>query len=299
MAFPGLGVDTVDLARVLHDHDSHPLVGQLAKHVSSRDWSNLDINDIRVAQPAVYTASVLQATDRLSAGEAAATFGHSMGELSALAFAGTFSATDGLELIVRRAELIHVAHIARPGAMAVVMRIADDKLEWVRRQAIAETDGVLELAVDNGPGQLVLSGDAGTVERAVELVVELEGVARRLPIGAGGHSPLFFGAVEPFGEAIDDIDLRDPLVPVVSSTTAQVVRSARDVRQMLTGAFVLPVRWLDALAAVRELGIQRAVDAGPGWTLANLARFNTVLDFTTLSPPKTRAKADTGPDAGT
>lgn len=290
VAFPGQGVDPVDLGRILTEHDRDPLVDALAERLSTRAWTELDITDTRIAQPCVYVASVLQATGRVTPTDAAAVFGHSMGELSAMAFAGVFSPLDGLDLMIRRADIGHAANERRGGAMAVVMKLDEPQMEWVRRRAVAEAGGVLDLAVVNGPGQYVFSGDAATVDHVIELINDLEGVGRRLPIGGAYHSPLMLDAVDPYRAAIDSLDLRDPVVPVVSSTTQATVTTAGDVVDVLTRALVLPVRWVETMHAVLALGITRAVDAGPGSTLANLARFSPVLELTTLSPQKSRRR---------
>lgn len=286
VAFPGQGVDPVDLGRILAEHADHSLVRKLAAHLGHRSWAALDINDTRVAQPAVYAAGLLQALDRVTPAHPGAAFGHSMGELTAMAFAGVYGAEDGLDLVLRRADAGHQAQQARPGAMAVVMRLDDIQVEWVRRRLLARSAGVLELAVVNGPGQFVLSGDADLIDAAIEEVAALDGVARRLPIGGAYHSPLLADAVEPYARAIEGLTLHEPRVPVVSCTTQRPVGSSADVVDVLSRALVLPVRWVATMEAVRSLGVVRAVDAGPGATLANLARFSPILEFGSLSPPR-------------
>jgi len=289
-AFPGQGVDPVDLARILDRHREDDLVEALADQLGTRDWQALDITDTRVAQPCVYVASTLQATDHLDPADTAMALGHSMGELSATAFAGVFTPSDGLDLMIRRAEIGHDVNRGRTGAMAVLMKLDRPGTEWARRRAIAESGGLLELAVVNGPGQYVFSGDAKTVDHFVTLAGDLGGVARRLPIGGAYHSPLMFAAVDRFREAITAIELRDPVVPIVSSTTQEIITTAGGVVSSLARALVLPVRWVDTLEAVRAHGVTHAVDVGPGSTLANLARFSPVLTFSALSPQSSRRR---------
>jgi len=286
VAFPGQGVDPIDLARVLTEHAGDPVVERLATVLGTTAWQSLELHDTRVAQPAVFAASLAQA---LAAPlEPGAVFGHSLGELSACAFAGVFSPIDGLDLVVRRAELGHAQHARRPGRMVVVMRLDEPAVEWVRRTVVARSVGVLELAVVNGPGQFVLSGDHEATELALDLIAEAGGVGRPLTIGGAYHSPLMAGAVDPFAAAIEAVSRRDPAVPFISCTTQGVVRSASELPQLLARSLVLPVRWVETMAAVVALGARTAVDAGPSQTLANLAKFSPVLSFRSLSPDPKR-----------
>jgi [acyl-carrier-protein] S-malonyltransferase len=287
LAFPGQGVDPTDLARVLGDHDGDPLVQRLAGLLGTDAWATLDLLDTRVAQPAVFVASLVQAA--ATPIEVAAVFGHSLGELSACAYAGAFSPSDGLDLVVRRAELGHAAHERRPGRMVVVMRLDAPAVEWVRRSVVARGAGVLELAVVNGPGQFVLSGDLEATAIALDLIAEAGGVGRPLAIGGGYHSPLLAEAVAPLTEAIEAIvGPGDLTVPFVSCTSQTIVRSAAELPVVLARSLVLPVRWVETVQAVRALGVTAAVDAGPSQTLANLAKFSPVIPFRALSPDPDR-----------
>ena len=175
-ACPGQGVDPRDVAAALARCEADPLVARLADQVPGQAWADADLRDTRLAQPAVFVASVAEA--RRDGRRWAATVGHSLGELAAAVLAGALDADDGFDLVVARAELGHAAHAERPGRMVVVMRLGADEVEWVRRAAIGTAGGVLELAVANGPGQVVLSGDAATADAAVALAGEIGGVAR-------------------------------------------------------------------------------------------------------------------------
>lgn len=289
--FPGQGVEPFDLARILGEHRDDPLVARLAQVVGTDAWDALDLLDTRVAQPAVYAASVVQAAAAGPADRTAlvAAAGHSLGELSACAYAGVFDPLAGLELVVQRAELGHAEHERRPGRMLVVMRLDAPGVEWVRRSVVATGAGVLELAVVNGPGQFVLSGDVEATAVAMDLIAEAGGVGRPLTIGGGYHSPLMAGAVGPLTAAVAALDLHDPVIPVVSCTTQAVLRSRDEIPSALARSLVLPVRWVETVAALAALGATVAVDAGPSRTLANLARFAPMLEHRALSPdPKAR-----------
>lgn len=288
VAFPGQGVDPTDVARVLDEHAADPLIDQLRALVGPGDWASLDLNDTRVGQPCVYSASVLSAAgagDALPSGDAEIlVFGHSLGELAAVAHAGACSPSAGLDLVARRAALGHAVNERRPGSMIVVMRLDEHDVEWVRRTVSDETHGVLELAVVNGTGQFVLSGDAASAERALDVIADVGGVGRALPIGGAYHSPVMAEIVAPYRDALRDTLTRDPRCPVVSCTSGAVLRTKEDLVEALARALVLPVRWLDALHGAVAAGAVEAVDVGPSRTLANLARFSPVLPFRSLRP---------------
>ncbi|MCX7620799.1 MAG: ACP S-malonyltransferase [Acidimicrobiales bacterium] len=279
IAFPGQGVDPIDTGRILHQHRRQPLVRELAAHLGDDDWQSIDLADTRVAQPAVYTASLLSAREATriegEVGDIAAVTGHSLGELAAAAFADAYSDEAGLELAVRRANVGHSAQARRIGAMAVVMRLDAEKVEEVRAEAAG--DDVLVLAVENGPRQFVLSGDHPAVLRAIEFAERQGGVSRLLSIGGAYHSPLLAEASSQFESAAAELIERDPRLPVVSSTAVRPVTSHEDLVRVLGRSLVLPVRWPTVLDVLASLGISEAIDTGPGTTLANLSRFTRTI----------------------
>lgn len=291
IAFPGQGIDPVDLARILTEHAGEPLVEGLADRLGTAAWRDLDLGDTRQAQPAILVAGLVAARAGVDPDEVVAVAGHSFGEITALAFAGAIEADDAVDLVRRRAELCHAAHRQRPGAMLVVMRVPDADLEWIRRQAVAATGASLELAVVNGPGQVVLSGDRSAVDQAAAAVTDQDGVARVLAIGGAYHSPLLAEQVQPYGDAVRAVLRRPPRVPLVSCTTQRSLTEVDDLVTALARALVLPVRWIDTMDAVAAIGVDRVVDAGPGRTLVNLARHTPLLPTDGLSPERSRRGA--------
>lgn len=293
VAFPGQGVDPGDLIAVLQAYDTHPLVTALGERLGLRAWADVDLSDTRVGQPCVYTAGLVTATDA-GHGLVADTdgspradlvvFGHSLGELTAAAFAGACTPEAGLDLVRRRADLAHARDLERPGQMVVVMRLDETDVEWVRREVIAKTGLVLEVAVSNGTGQFVLSGDLEATTIAIDVAAEMGGVARPLPIGGGYHSPLLAPIVGPYAEALESAITRAPSIPLVSCTSHRLIRGREALVTALARALVLPVRWTGTLEAVAATGVVQAIDAGPSHTLTNLAKYNSVLPFRSLRP---------------
>jgi [acyl-carrier-protein] S-malonyltransferase len=291
VAFPGQGVDPVDLARVLEAHRDDRRVAHLRARLGRNDLHDLDLTDTRVAQPAILTAGLLAADDELSIGSAAAVVGHSFGEITALAFAGALDHAAAVDLVALRAELCHAEHERRPGQMVVVMRLDPVQVEWLRRQAVARTGGSLEIAVVNGPGQVVLSGDRDAAAFLVEAVTALDAVARPLAIGGAYHSPLLEAVVDPFTRAVAEALSGPPEVPLVSCTTQARLQDVIAIAEALGRALVLPVSWPATLEALLALGVTDLVDTGPGRTLVNLARYQPTLACRGLSPERARQRA--------
>lgn len=299
VAFPGQGIDPVDLVRVLAEHRDHPLVGALVERTDRPGLlgpdalDHLPLDDTTVAQPAIFTASVLAAASGVPGEPLAAVCGHSFGEIAALVHAGAIEPRAGLGLVVRRAELCAAEDGRRRGRMMVVMRLAGHQVEWVRRSAVAATGAALDVAVVNGPGQAVLSGDVAAIEAALGLVESLGGVGRLLPIGGAFHAPLLAPVVDAYAAAVADALSAVPSVPLVSCTTQESITDPDGLALALARALVLPVDWPSTLAAAAAAGATHGLDVGPGRTLVNLARFAPVLPFDALSPERSRRSGAT------
>jgi [acyl-carrier-protein] S-malonyltransferase len=229
------------------------------------------VSDTRKAQPAIYTHSaachLLARAEGLRPDLVA---GHSLGEYAALFAAGGVSFEEGLQLVVRRAELAHQAGGA--GVMQVVLGLPDKTVgqlcRTVRRQV-----GKVFLANSNAPGQVVISGESAAVEEAGRRA--LAAGAKRvlaLPIGGSFHTPLMHAAKRPFRDALDRIDLRRLEVPLVSNAKARVVHSGRRAGRLLARQLTSPVDWTRCVERLRALGTTSYVELGPGRVLEGLIR---------------------------
>lgn len=276
LAFPGQGGDWRDGPAVLDAQRRHPLVAALAGALGTDRWSGLDPLDTRNTQPVTYVAGLVGPVASVDQGEVASVLGHSLGEITAAAWAGAVDLEEGLHLVVERAALGNRSQAARPGAMAAFMRADAEALEDLRLGVLADSggdDSVLVVAVTNSPTQHVLSGDEDLVFAAVERCNARGGVARRLAIGGAYHSPLMAPAVEGFRARTRAAVRRAPSVPVMASTTSSALTKAAPLADALADALVRPVDWPTTVSAAGGLGAHHAVDAGPGSTLARLARF--------------------------
>jgi malonyl CoA-acyl carrier protein transacylase len=260
LLFPGQGSQTAEMREQVERACPH-LLEQAIDELGVDPFEHVD-DGTAFAQPALYCASLAGWT---AANRPTAAFmaGHSLGELAALVAAGSLDESDGLSLAVTRGRVMQDAAESGPqGGMLAALGDGEQAL------AVADRLG-LTVANDNAPGQLVLSGPRGALKSArVELKVA--GV-RTIPLRVQGafHSPAMAAAVPEFRAALDGVELDEPRVPVVSSTTA---RPFDDIRARLADALVRPVRWREALIALHEAGVRRFVETGPGTVLTGLVR---------------------------
>jgi [acyl-carrier-protein] S-malonyltransferase len=215
------------------------------------------------AQPAVYCAS-MAGYEHLGRPSAEYFAGHSLGEIGALAAAGAIDDADGLRIVVARGRLMdEVARSGDPGAM---LAVGSDRNG---AESLASEHG-LTLANENSPQQFVLSGPLAAIEVA-EGAAKGAGVrAKKLAVAGAFHTEAMSSGVGPFRAELDEIEFRSPSVPVVSSTTAEFFPD--DARDVLAASLVSPIRWTAVLAKLRQLGVTRYLDVGPGKVLAGLVR---------------------------
>ncbi|MDI2125658.1 ACP S-malonyltransferase [Yinghuangia seranimata] len=295
IAFPGQGVKADTVLRALRAHLRHPLVARLLDAFGVADPEGLDLADTAVTQPATYAAGIAAAEEEFGAGRRPpVVLGHSLGELTAAAYAGFLDIGDGFALAVERGRLCREQSRSKPGGMVAVVGAAADEIEWLRRGVLAVQGGVLDVAGLNSTRQTVLSGTPAAVAAAVRAAEEQCLRAEVLPIPGGFHSPLMMDAVPAWRRALEAADFRPGTTPFVSAIDARPHTDPRQVREQLARGLVLPVRWQEAVRTVRGLGVPGLVDAGPGTTLLKLGRRDRDLEFTglgALSEPVSRGPA--------
>lgn len=223
------------------------------------------------AQLALFTcgmAAYAVIADQLSA-SVAAMAGHSVGEYAAVAAAGAVSIADAARLVKRRGELMAQSGVTAPGTMAAVLGLERDALHEVCEQ----TEGIVVIANDNCPGQLVISGQVEAVKRASEGAVA-KGAKRVLPLNVSGafHSPLMASGAKELALALASVSWSQPRVPVFSNVTAQPVQSASEIPELLSRQLESPVRWTESVLAMRAAGIERFVECGAGEVLIGLLK---------------------------
>lgn len=295
--FPGQGSQAVGMgrdlaaafseARAVFEEVDDALGQKLSKLMFAGPIEQLTLTEN--AQPALMAASMatLRVLEREAgigiATHAALVAGHSLGEYTALAAAGALGVADTARLLRRRGQAMQRAVPAGAGAMAALLGVEFAQAEEIcrdarERPADAENGTeaatqVVEVANDNGGGQVVISGDREAVERAAELA-RARGVKRAmlLPVSAPFHCSLMAPAAREMEEALAAAPLVAPVVPLLANVTAAKVSDPEEIRRLLVQQVTGSVRWRESVLAAVEMGIDRFVELGAGKVLAGLVK---------------------------
>jgi [acyl-carrier-protein] S-malonyltransferase len=275
---PGMGRDLAEAfapARLLFEEVDDALSQHLSRLMFEGPESELTLTEN--AQPALLAASlavirVLEAEAGFDIAKAVAyVAGHSLGEYSAHAAVGTFSVADAVRLVKRRGQAMQKAVPVGEGAMAALLGLDID----AAREVAAGTHGfgVCVVANDNCPGQIVVSGNAAAVERAVALAAE-RGARRSimLPVSAPFHCPLMAPAAAAMEEALGDVALKPPGVPVVANVTAAPTSDPKDIKDLLIEQVTRMVRWRETVLLFKAQEVEEVIEIGSGRVLAGLAK---------------------------
>ena len=231
------------------------------------------LNETIVTQPAMLAAGVAtwRLWQKLGGALPVAMAGHSLGEYTALVCAGAIEFRDAVGLVQRRAEFMQNAVPAGEGAMAAILGLDDQAVRDVCRNAA--DSGVAEAANFNSPGQVVIAGHRGTIERAIELAKEAG--ARRaimLAVSVPSHSTLMLPAGEALAESLQAAAFQAPSIPVINAVDATPYTDASDIRQRLTRQVSSPVHWVDTVQRLIADGATSIAECGPGKVLTGLIK---------------------------
>jgi [acyl-carrier-protein] S-malonyltransferase len=225
-------------------------------------------------QPAILATSVacLRVLAEQVPLEPRAMAGHSLGEYTALVAAGSVGFADALRVVERRGRFMQEAVPLGTGGMAAVLGLEADQVAAICA-AVSREGAVVEMANDNSPGQVVISGHTAAVEEASRRVKEA-GAKRSvpLPVSAPFHCSLMVPAGERLAAVLAGVDVTSPRCPVVANVDAQPHGSAESVRERLTQQVSRPVRWQACVKALAALGTEVFVEVGPGKVLSGLVR---------------------------
>ena len=283
--FPGQGSQVVGMGKALAE--AFPVAkavfdevdAALSEKLSAVIWDG-PIETLTLtanAQPALMAVSlsvmrVLEAECGLDLRrDAAFVAGHSLGEYSALAAAGTFSVSDAARLLRIRGKAMQAAVPAGVGAMAALIGV---ELEQARAIAADATEGeVCEAANDNGGGQVVISGNKAAVERAMALATA-RGVKRALllPVSAPFHCALMQPAAEAMRAALAEVTMNAPAVPVMANVGAAPLSDPAAIRDSLIAQVTGTVRWRECVATMAGQGVTQFCEIGAGKVLSGLIR---------------------------
>ncbi|MCO5215660.1 MAG: ACP S-malonyltransferase [Thermomicrobiales bacterium] len=294
--FPGQGSQSIGMGESLVEHSKAAKeMLDSANETLGFDLGHLMFNgpedelaDTRNSQPAIYTCSAMALAALSEKAKKADAYlapnmvaGHSLGEFTALLAADVFDFTTGLKLVAARGEYMADAGAVRPGAMAAVLGLDDDKLAELVNEA-ARGD-VLTMANLNCPGQIVVSGEVAPMDRFEELA-KAAGARRvaRLPISIASHSDLMAPAAEQLNALFDEETLYDPSMPVIANSTGLPLTTASEIREELRTHVIRGVNWTATIQTMASAGITTLIELGNGNVLAGL---NKRIDksLTTLS----------------
>jgi [acyl-carrier-protein] S-malonyltransferase len=277
--FPGQGSQSIGMAADLASIDA-----AAAKFASAEEilgWSVLEmcqsekINDTRYTQPSLYVIESILVDLLLAQNYAPATVaGHSLGEYVALHTAGVFDFATGLKLVKKRGELM--AQSQEAGGKMVAL-IGFDRAELI--VAIKDTADVV-LANDNSALQVVISGSPAGVDAVIGKIK----CKRALPLKVSGafHSHLMAAAAQEFDLLLAEVTFADAQIPVLSNVEPTATKDAQDLKERLSRQMTGSVRWLEICQELTKMGIDRAVEIGPGKVLTGLIS-RTCPEMTTIN----------------
>jgi [acyl-carrier-protein] S-malonyltransferase len=228
---------------------------------------NLTVN----TQPAMVTAgyAVYRAWRALGGAEPELVAGHSLGEYTALTAAGALKFGDALPLVRFRAQSMQEAVPEGKGAMAAILMLEDEAV----RAACAEAAGEVQAVNFNAPGQVVIAGEKQAVERAIE-ACKAKGAKRAmpLPVSAPFHSTLMRPAAEKLKGHLQKVDVQAPKLTVINNVDVAIVRDPAAIRDALVRQAASPVRWVETITKMVEMGATHIVECGPGKVLAGMTK---------------------------
>jgi [acyl-carrier-protein] S-malonyltransferase len=213
--------------------------------------------------------------------------GHSMGELTTLVASNALSFEETLLLTRRRGELMKRAGEISPGGMGAILALDIPTMEEICHRASTETEFV-QIANDNCPGQVVISGYSEALERAMALAVEAGArKAVKLAVSIAAHSPLMGDAQEDFNQAVNTSPIQDPEIPIIGNVTARPLTTSQDIRSDLRAQLNSRVRWTETIEFMLNQGIDTFIEFGSGNVLAGLVkRINRKTKRISLGKPE-------------
>jgi len=229
-----------------------------------------ELRQTKNTQPAIFLHSIVLSR-LLGAENAAMAAGHSLGEYSALVFAGALTFEQGLRLVRLRGELMQRAGEEQRGTMAAVVGLPPDVLESVCREA--SSAGIVQCANFNSPGQVVISGSVDGVHRAMELAKARGAkLVKELVVSGAFHSPLMQSAREGLHAALAQTPIQVIRIPVYANVTGKPVQKAEEIRTLLENQLTFPVRWEESIQNMLGDGATKFAEVGPGKVLQGLVK---------------------------
>ncbi len=282
--FPGQGAQHIGMGQLVASQ--YPAAATLfaqASEILGYDLAEVcangpaeKLNLTAISQPAIFVTS-LACLEKVKAempdlpGRCEMTAGLSLGEYTALVFAGAMSFEDGLRVVQQRGEAMQAAADATPSAMASILMIPPEQVQLICEQAAAEV-GQVQIANYLCPGNLVVSGTKAGINRAVELAEAANAKVVRLSVAGAFHTSIMQPADQQLAAALAGVSIQSPRIPVISNVDVQSHSDAAEIRDILVRQVLNPVRWEDDIKAMLAAGIDEFYEIGPGRVLTSLMK---------------------------
>lgn len=244
---------------------------------SSLCWNGPDetLNQTFNTQPAIFVTSIAVMEALRQAGyilQPDFVAGHSLGEYVAYVIAGVLSFEDGLKLVRERGRLMGIAGKENPGKMAAILKLTDEQVEAICRQATEEA-GWVQIANLNSPGQVIISGSSSGIARAIELAKAAKARrAQELAVSIAAHSKLMESANTHFTEVVVATTLHTPSIPVVGNITAEPLQSVDAIKTEMVGQLTHSVQWTRSIQFMIAQGVTEFIEIGPKDVLSGLIK---------------------------
>ena len=284
--FPGQGSQTIGMgmevsktiksAKDVLDEVDDALNFKLSKMMKDGNEETLKLT--KNAQPALMATgiAVVRAIEEISGKKISQivshSAGHSLGEYTALVSAGSISISDAAKLLRIRGEAMQNAVPIGLGSMVAILGVTIEDIEYFIG-SVGNNDGLVEIANDNAPGQVVISGDLKTLNSITALAKE-SGVRKiiKLSVSAPFHCSLMKSAANTMEKAFQEIDILEPNFPIISNVSAIPETSPQIIKNNLILQVTKTVRWRETMASLSRLGISQIVEMGTGKVLTGLAK---------------------------
>ena len=283
--FPGQGAQAVGMAQELVEQ--LPAAAALftqASEILGYDLAHLcaqgpveKLNTTDHSQPALFVASLaalesLKASDPQTVDACTATAGLSLGEYTALVFAGVMSFEDGLRVVQQRGSAMQAAAQQTDSTMVSLLGLSTDDVQQLVERC-REDGEILQIANYLCPGNIVVSGSRTACERIQVAAVEA-GAMKAIPLAVAGafHTEVMQAAVEPLQQVLENVAINAPRIPIISNVDASIHSNPEIIRQHLVQQVVSPVRWEECMGTLLNKGIDQFYEIGPGRVLRGLLR---------------------------
>jgi [acyl-carrier-protein] S-malonyltransferase len=276
--FPGQGAQYVGMAKDIYENSekAKQLVQKAEEAINFKLSSVMfegpmeSLKQTDVTQPAIFLHSVLlnSMISNINPDMAA---GHSLGEYSALVCAGAIDFIDAMKLVRTRGEAMLQSGIDQPGTMAAIIGLEPEKVESACKEA--STEGIVQCANFNSPGQIVISGSVEGVQKAMEICKATGAkLVKELVVSGAFHSPLMSGAKEKLKSKLDDTAIINGKIRVYANVTARPVTEASEIKNLLFEQLSAPVRWEETIINMIADGADEFIEIGPGKVLQGLVK---------------------------